>query len=48
MSKMSPGVLAPPDEVLTPDEWRSRGRMAASPFAYFRGAAARVLATVER
>ena len=85
MSKMSPGVLAPPHEVLTPDEWRSRGRekrtlvrrlshaqwappqdrpdpvaileeqastrvrdlvpirygrMAASPFAYFRGAAA--------
>ena len=85
MSKMSPGVLAPPREVLTPDEWRSRGRerrglvprlshgqwappqdrpdpvaileeqartrvrdlvpirygrMAASPFAYFRGAAA--------
>ena len=84
MSKMSPGVLAPPHEVLTPDEWRSRGRekrtlvrrlshaqwappqdrpdpvaileeqastrvrdlvpirygrMAASPFAYFRGAA---------
>jgi len=82
---MSPGVLAPPHEVLTPDEWRSRGRerrrlvhrsshaqwappqdrpdpvavleeqartrvpdlipirygrMAASPFAYFRGAAA--------
>jgi len=26
MSKMSPGVLAPPHEVLTPDEWRSRGR----------------------
>src|ERR1700733_4244524 len=85
MSKISPGVLAPPHEVLTPDEWRSRGReqrrltarsshaqwappadrpdpvaileeqaktrvpdlipirygrMAASPFAYFRGAAA--------
>jgi uncharacterized protein (DUF2252 family) len=85
MSKTSPGVLAPPHEVLTPDEWRSRGReqrrltarsshaqwappadrpdplaileeqaktrvpdlipirygrMAASPFAYFRGAAA--------
>ena len=84
MSKASPGVLAPPREVLTPDEWRSRGReqrrlvprlshalwapaedrpdpvailegqartrvpdlvpirhgrMAASPFAYFRGAA---------
>ena len=84
MSKASPGVLAPPHEVLTPDEWRSRGRerrrlvprlshalwapaedrpdpvaileeqartrvpdlvpirhgrMAASPFAYFRGAA---------
>ncbi len=85
MSKISPGVLAPPHEVLTPEEWRSRGRerrrlvpraghaqwappedrpdpvailedqartrvpdlipirygrMAASPFAYFRGAAA--------
>src|SRR5215471_14901637 len=85
MNKMSPGVLAPPHELLTPDEWRQRGReqrrqvpllthagwepppdrpdpvaileeqastrvpdlvpirygrMAASPFAYFRGAAA--------
>ena len=85
MSKISPGVLAPPHEVLTPDEWRARGRerrssasrsshaqwappadrpdpvavlgeqaktrvpdlipirygrMMASPFAYFRGAAA--------
>ena len=85
MSKISPGVLAPPHEVLTPDEWRARGRerrssasrschaqwappadrpdpvtvleeqakarvpdlipirygrMTASPFAYFRGAAA--------
>jgi uncharacterized protein (DUF2252 family) len=85
MSKISPGVLAPPHEVLTPHEWRVRGRkrrgvasrssharweppadrpdpvavleeqaktrvpdlipirygrMAASPFAYFRGAAA--------
>ena len=85
MSRLSPGVLAPPREMLTPDEWRSRGRewrevtsrsshaqwsppkerpdpvdileeqartrvqdlipirygrMAASPFAYFRGAAA--------
>ncbi len=85
MSKISPGILAPPHEVLTPEEWRSRGRerrqavprpshaqwapsedrpdpvaileeqaktrvpdlipirygrMAASPFAYFRGAAA--------
>jgi uncharacterized protein (DUF2252 family) len=85
MSRMSPGVLAPPHEVLTPDEWRSEGkrarakaprsahaqwsppadrpdpietlerqagervpdlvpirygRMVASPFAYFRGAAA--------
>jgi uncharacterized protein (DUF2252 family) len=85
MGKMTPGVLAPPHEVLTPDEWRARGRarrrsvprsshaewsppadrpdpvaileeqaktrvpdlipirygrMAASPFAYFRGAAA--------
>jgi uncharacterized protein (DUF2252 family) len=84
MSRMSPGVLAPPHELLTPDEWRRRGReqrglaprashaqwdpprdrpdpiaileeqastrvpelvpirhgrMAASPFAYFRGAA---------
>ena len=26
MSKISPGVLAPPHEVLTPEEWRSRGR----------------------
>ncbi len=26
MSKISPGVLAPPHEVLTPDEWRARGR----------------------
>jgi uncharacterized protein (DUF2252 family) len=87
MSKVSPGVLAPPHEVLSPDEWRSRGRerrklvprqshaqwsppadrpdpvavleqqattrvpdlvpirygrMAASPFAYFRGAAAQM------
>ncbi|HUD38327.1 MAG TPA: DUF2252 domain-containing protein [Streptosporangiaceae bacterium] len=85
MSRMSPGVLAPPREILTPEEWRSRGRaersavprsshasweapadrpdpvavleqqagqrvpdlvpirygrMVASPFAYFRGAAA--------
>jgi uncharacterized protein (DUF2252 family) len=85
MSTITPGVLAPPHEVLTPDEWRARGRelrgvaprsshaqwvppldrpdpvaileeqaktrvpdlvpirygrMAASPFAYFRGAAA--------
>jgi hypothetical protein len=85
MKKASPGVLAPPHELLTADEWRSRGReqrrlvprlshaqwapppdrpdpvatleeqaktrvldlipirygrMAASPFAYFRGAAA--------
>jgi uncharacterized protein (DUF2252 family) len=85
MSTISPGVLAPPHEVLTPDEWRARGRkrrssaprsshaqwvpppdrpdpvaileeqaktrvrelipirygrMAASPFAYYRGAAA--------
>ena len=85
MSKMTPGVLAPPHEVLSPDEWRAEGReqrrlvsrssqaqwaapadrpdpvsileeqaetrapdlmpirygrMAASPFAYFRGAAA--------
>jgi Uncharacterized protein conserved in bacteria (DUF2252) len=85
MDKMSPGVLAPPRELLTPDEWRQRGRerrelaprlshaqwqpppdrpdpvavleeqartrvpelvpirygrMIASPFAYFRGAAA--------
>src|ERR1700756_3843820 len=85
MRKASPGVLAPPHEVLTADEWRSTGRerrgvvprlshaqwapppdrpdpvaileeqaktrvldlvpirygrMAASPFAYFRGAAA--------
>ena len=85
MSRMSPGVLAPPHELYTPDEWRQQGRerrkmtprlshgpwepapdrpdpidilaeqartrvpelvpirygrMAASPFAYFRGAAA--------
>jgi uncharacterized protein (DUF2252 family) len=85
MSRMSPGVLAPPHELLAPQEWRQRGRqqrrvaprlshgqwepptdrpdpvdilheqartrvpdlvpirhgrMAASPFAYFRGAAA--------
>ena len=85
MNRMSPGVLAPPHELLTPDEWRRRGheqrraasrsshgqwepppdrpdpigileeqastrvpdlvpirygRMLASPFAYFRGAAA--------
>jgi uncharacterized protein (DUF2252 family) len=85
MNRMSPGVLAPPHELLTPDEWRQRGReqrkvacrsshgqwepppdrpdpidvleeqartrvpdlvpirygrMLASPFAYFRGAAA--------
>ena len=85
MSRVSPGVLAPPHELLTPDEWRLRGRkqrslvprsshaqwdppadrpdpvaileeqartrvpdlvpirygrMAASPFSYFRGAAA--------
>ena len=85
MSKASPGVLAPAHEVLTPDEWRAKGRerrrqvprlshaqwappadrpdpvatleeqartrvldlipirygrMAASPFSYFRGAAA--------
>jgi uncharacterized protein (DUF2252 family) len=85
MTQMSPGVLAPPRELLTPDEWRQRGRemrlavsrqshaqwepppdrpdpvdileeqaktrvpdlvpirygrMIASPFAYFRGAAA--------
>ena len=85
MNRMSPGVLAPPHELLTPDEWRRRGRerrelasrlshaqwepppdrpdpvaileeqartrvpelvpirygrMIASPFAYFRGAAA--------
>src|SRR6266571_4039960 len=26
MSKISPGILAPPHEVLTPEEWRSRGR----------------------
>jgi Uncharacterized protein conserved in bacteria (DUF2252) len=26
MSRISPGVLAPSHEVLTPDEWRSRGR----------------------
>src|SRR5215472_11137315 len=85
MGTMTPGVIAPPREVLTPDEWRAKGRsfrrsvprsshaewsapedrpdpvdileeqaktrvqdlipirygrMAASPFAYFRGAAA--------
>src|SRR5215469_2997119 len=26
MSKISPGLLSPPREVLTPDEWRARGR----------------------
>src|SRR5215469_15384658 len=26
MSRISPGILSPPHEVLTPDEWRSRGR----------------------
>jgi hypothetical protein len=26
MSRMSPGVLAPPHELLTPEEWRLRGR----------------------
>jgi uncharacterized protein (DUF2252 family) len=26
MSRVSPGVLAPPHELLTPDEWRRRGR----------------------
>jgi hypothetical protein len=26
VSKISPGVLAPPHEVRTPDEWRARGR----------------------
>jgi uncharacterized protein (DUF2252 family) len=26
MSRISPGVLAPPHEVLRPDEWRARGR----------------------
>jgi hypothetical protein len=26
MSKISPGVLAPPHEILTPDEWRARDR----------------------
>jgi len=26
MNRMSPGVLAPPRELLTPDEWRQRGR----------------------
>src|SRR5256885_3081314 len=26
MSRMSPGVLAPPHELLTPDQWRERGR----------------------
>ena len=26
MSRISPGVLAPPHEILTPDEWRARGR----------------------
>ncbi len=25
MSRMSPGVIAPPHELLTPDEWRGRG-----------------------
>lgn len=26
MSKISPGILAPPHEVFTPDEWRAKGR----------------------
>src|SRR5215475_3009840 len=26
MSKMSPGVLAPPHELLTPEQWKQRGR----------------------
>ena len=26
MSKVSPGILAPPHEVFTPDEWRAKGR----------------------
>jgi uncharacterized protein (DUF2252 family) len=26
MGRMSPGVLSPPHELLTPDEWRDRGR----------------------
>jgi uncharacterized protein (DUF2252 family) len=26
MSRISPGVLAPPHEILTPEEWRQRGR----------------------
>jgi uncharacterized protein (DUF2252 family) len=26
MSKVSPGILAPPHEMLTPDEWRAKGR----------------------
>jgi uncharacterized protein (DUF2252 family) len=26
MSRVSPGVLAPPHEILRPDEWRARGR----------------------
>jgi uncharacterized protein (DUF2252 family) len=26
MSKISPGVLSPPREILTPEEWRERGR----------------------
>src|SRR3984893_8519253 len=26
MSRTSPGVLSPPREILTPDEWRERGR----------------------
>src|SRR5437868_7486023 len=26
MSKVSPGILAPPHEVFTPDEWRVKGR----------------------
>jgi uncharacterized protein (DUF2252 family) len=30
MSGMSPGVLAPPHELLKPDEWRGRGREARS------------------
>src|SRR5437762_9157560 len=26
MSRMSPGVLAPPHELLTPEQWKQRGR----------------------
>src|ERR1700761_4405469 len=41
MSKISPGILAPPHEVFTPDEWRAKGRerrAAVSPARHAQGA----------